>query len=189
MSQYNTNEFKAGLKILLDGVPCVIVTNEFVKPGKGQAFSRVKLRNLITGRQLERTFKSGETFPAANVREIEMTYLYNDGSEWHFMNEENYEQIAIAKENMKEAYPWLKEQDHCTIVLWNEAPLTVTAPTFVELTVTESAEGVRGDTVSGGSKSVQLETGTEIRVPLFVNKGDIVKIDTRTGEYVGRIRD
>ncbi len=187
MATYSTNEFKPGLKVLLDGDPCVILENEFVKPGKGQAFNRVKFRNLKTGRVLERTFKSGETIEAADVMEVEMQYLYNDGEFWHFMDPNTFEQVAADAKAVGDAAKWLKEQDLCTITLWNGEPIAVTPPNFVELEVVETDPGVRGDTSGGGSKPAKLETGAVVKVPLFVQTGEVIKVDTRTGEYVSRV--
>jgi len=189
MASYSTNEFKNGLKLILDGDPCSILENEYVKPGKGQAFNRVKLRNLKTGRVLERTFKSGDSLEAADVAEKEMQYLYNDGERWHFMCPENYEQYEISKAVISDAALWLKEQDSCIVTLWNEAPLIVTPPNFVTLKIVETDPGIRGDTSGGGGKPATLETGAVVRVPLFVQGGDFVKVDTRTGEYVSRAKE
>ena len=189
MATYSTNEFKGGLKIMQDGDPCSIIENEFVKPGKGQAFNRVKIRNLKTGRVIERTFKSGETVEAADVMESELQYLYNDGEFWHFMDPESYEQIAADATAVADASKWLKEQDICQVTLWNGAPISVTPPNFVVLTVTETDPGVRGDTSGGGGKPATLETGAVVRVPLFIDVDEVVKVDTRTGEYVGRAKD
>ena len=189
MATYSTNEFRSGLKIMLDGDPCVIVENQFVKPGKGQAFNRVKYRNLKTGRVNERTFKSGETVEAADVVEKEMQYLYTDGESWHFMDPNTYDQYAVGTEAMGDAAKWLKGQELCTVTLWNDVPLIVTPPNFVELEVTETDPGLRGDTSGGGSKPATLETGAVVRVPLFINVGDVIKVDTRSGEYVSRVKD
>ncbi|HYW91295.1 MAG TPA: elongation factor P [Gammaproteobacteria bacterium] len=189
MASYSTNEFKAGLKIMLDGAPCAIVENEFVKPGKGQAFNRVKVRNLRTGRVVERTFKSGDTVEAADVLELELQYLYSDGEFWHFMDPGSFEQYAASKEAVGEAAQWLTEQEMCQVTLWDGAPLTVSAPSFVTLRITETDPGVRGDTSSGGSKPATLETGAVVRVPLFIEEGELIKVDTRTGEYVGRVKE
>lgn len=189
MAIYSTNEFKAGLKVMLDGDPCSIIENEFVKPGKGQAFNRVKLRNLKTGRVLERTFKSGESLPEADVTDAEMQYLYNDGEFAHFMHPETYEQYAADKNAIGEAQQWLKEQDMCTVTLYNGAPIAVSPPNFVSLKVVKTDPGIKGDTAAGGTKPATLETGAVVRVPLFVNEGDILKIDTRTGEYVSRAKE
>jgi elongation factor P len=188
MGSYNTNEFRAGLKIILDGDPYAIVENEFVKPGKGQAFNRVRVRNLKTGRVVDRTFKSGDTVEAADVVDVQMQYLYDDGEFWHFMVPESFEQYAADKNVVGDAAQWLKAQDTCTLTLWNNVPLDMLPPTFVELTVTQTDPGVRGDTATGGTKPATLETGAVVRVPLFLEEGTIIKVDTRTGEYVSRVK-
>lgn len=188
MATYSTNEFKAGLKVLLDGAPCSIIENEFVKPGKGQAFNRVKMRNLKTGRVIEKTFKSGETIEAADVVELEMQYMYNDGNVWHFMDPKSYEQHEISTESVGEAGNWIKEQDLCMVLLWNGNALSVLPPTFVVLQIVDTDPGVKGDTSGGGGKPAKVETGAMVRVPLFVQIGELIKIDTRTGEYVSRVK-
>ena len=188
MGTVSTNEFKGGLKILLDGDPYNIVENEFVKPGKGQAFNRVKIRNLKTGRVIEKTFRSGESVETADVFEQEMQYLYNDGEFWHFMDPSSFEQLGADENAVADALNWLKEEDMYTVTLWNGAPLSVQAPNFVELKVTQTDPGVRGDTSGGGGKPATLETGAVVRVPLFINEGEVLKIDTRSGDYVGRVR-
>lgn len=189
MATISTNEFRAGIKLMLDNSPCTIIENEFVKPGKGQAFSRVKLRNLLTGRVVERTFKSGESVEAADVVDLDLQYLYTDGSEWHFMNEETFEQYALGDEVVGEASKFLKEQDVCTATLWNGAPISVVPPNQVNLLVTECDPGIRGDTATGATKPATLETGAIVRVPLFVEEGDVLKVDTRTGDYVSRVKE
>jgi len=189
MASYSTNEFRGGLKIMIDGDPCAIIENEFVKPGKGQAFNRVKIRNLKTGRVIERTFKSGESVEAADVMDVELQFLYGDGEFWHFMDTQSYEQQAADATAVGDAAKWLKEQDMCEVTLWNGAPLAVTPPNFVLLKVTDTDPGVRGDTSGGGGKPATLETGAVVRVPLFINIGETLKIDTRTGEYVGRSKE
>jgi elongation factor P len=186
MATYSTNEFKAGLKVMLDGDPASIVENEFVKPGKGQAFSRVRIRNLKTGRTIERTFKSGETIEAADVVDVEMQYLYNDGQFWHFMNPESYEQMAADKSAVGDNAKWMKEQDVCIITLFNGVPLIVEPPNTVVLKVTETDPGLKGDTSGGGGKPATLETGAVVRVPLFIQIGETIKVNTRTGEYLSR---
>ncbi len=188
MATYSTNEFKAGLKIMIDADPCAIIENEFVKPGKGQAFSRVKIRNLKTGRVIERTYKSGESVEGADVVEMEMQYLYTDGEFWHFMVPDTYEQYQADKNAVIEAMKWLKDQDICTMTLWNDAPLSVVPPNFVEIAITETDPGLKGDTSGGGGKPATLETGAVVRVPLFVQIGEVIKVDTRSGEYVGRVK-
>ena len=188
MGTYSTNEFKNGLKLLLDGDPMNIIDNQIVKPGKGQAFNRVKFRNLRTGRVLEKTFKSGESLEAADVMEIEAQYLYFDGEYYNFMEPNTFEQYAANDIAITEAKKWLKEQDICTIILFNGNPLTVQAPNFVILQVKETDPGLKGDTAGTGGKPAILETGASIRVPLFIQEGELVKVDTRTGEYVSRAK-
>lgn len=189
MATYSTNEFKSGIKIMLEGDPCSILENEFVKPGKGQAFNRVRLRNLKNGRVLEKTFKSGDTVEAADVVDVDMQYLYFDGERWHFMQQESYEQFEVDAKVTADSAKWLKEQDMCVVTLWNGVPLAVAPPNFVHLTVTETDPGVRGDTSGGGGKPATLETGAVVRVPLFIQIGDCLKVDTRTGEYVSRSKE
>ncbi|MBT5053214.1 MAG: elongation factor P [Gammaproteobacteria bacterium] len=187
MANYSTNEFKSGLKVLLEGDPCSIVENEFVKPGKGQAFNRVRLKNLKTGRVWERTFKSGESLEGADVMEYEMEYMYSDGEYWHFMKtDDSYEQIAADKEAVSEGIQWLKENGRCTVTLWNDVPILVVAPNFVDLDIVETDPGLKGDTATGGSKPATLSTGAVVKVPLFINIGESIRVDTRTGEYQGR---
>ena len=189
MATYSTNEFRGGLKLLLDGDPCTIIENEFVKPGKGQAFNRVKIRNLKTGRVLEKTFRSGETVEAADVVDRNLQYLYNDGEFWHFMDDETFEQCQADANAMNEAAKWIKEQDICMVTLWNGAPISVAAPNIVNLEITETDPGLKGDTSGGGGKPATLETGAVVRVPLFIQTGEKIKVDTRTGDYVSLIKD
>lgn len=186
MATYSTNQFRNGLKVMLDKDPCSLIDVDFVKPGKGQAFVRVKLRNLITGRVLEKTFKSGESIEAADVMETSMQYLYYDGDKWHFMVPDTYEQYEADEAAVGDTKLWIKEQDQCDVTLWNNNPISVTAPNFVVLEVTETDPGLKGDTSSGGSKPATLETGAVVRVPLFISIGEKLRIDTRTGEYVSR---
>jgi elongation factor P len=187
MASYSTNEFRSGLKVLLEGDPCNIVENEFVKPGKGQAFNRVRLRNLKTGRIWERTFKSGESIEAADVLETDMEYLYTDGEFWHFMKTDgSFEQVGAGETAIGEARDWLKEQESYVVTLWNGDPISVTPPNFIELEVTETDPGLKGDTAQGATKPATLSTGAIVKVPLFVSVGDRLKVDTRTGEYVSR---
>ena len=188
MATYSTNEFRAGLKILVNGDPCTIVENEFVKPGKGQAFNRVRIRNLKTGRVVDRTYKSGETVAAADVIDLDMQYLYSDGDLWHFMEPDTYEQYAAGEAAVAEAKLWLKEEDICKLTLWNKEPLLVEPPNFVELQVVETDPGMRGDTAQGGVKPATLETGAVVRVPLFVEEGERIRVDTRSREYVSRVK-
>lgn len=189
MATYSTNEFRSGLKVMLDGDPCSILENEFVKPGKGQAFNRVRMRNLKTGRVWERTFKSGESLEGADVVDRDMQYLYNDGEFWHFMEPESFEQHQADKDRVGDAALWLKEQDSCIVTLYNGAPLAVMPANHVELEIVETDPGLRGDTATGGTKPAKLSTGATVKVPLFLNVGEVVRVDTRTGEYLGRARD
>jgi elongation factor P len=187
MAMYSTSEFKAGLKVLLDGEPCAIVENEFVKPGKGQAFNRVRLRNLRSGRMWERTFKSGESLEGADVVDMDMEYLYTDGEFWHFMKTDgSFEQIAADAKAVGDALQWLKEQETYMVTLWNDVPIAVTPPNFIILEVVETDPGMKGDTATGGTKPAKLSTGTVVKVPLFISIGDVLKVDTRTGAYVSR---
>jgi elongation factor P len=189
MASYSTNEFKGGLKIMLDGDPYNIVENEFVKPGKGQAFNRVRVRNLKTGRVIERTFKSGESVEAADIFETNVQYLYTDGEFWHFMDPESFEQFACGESAMNEAAKWLQSEEICGMMLFNGEPLSVTPPNFVELRIVDTDPGMRGDTSGGGGKPATLETGAVVRVPLFVQNEEMIKVDTRTGEYVSRVKE
>ena len=189
MPNVSTNEFRSGLKIIIDGDPCAIIENEFVKPGKGQAFVRTRFRNLKSGRVIERTFKSGDSVELADVLEVNLQYIYNDGDLFHFMDEETFEQYAANPDAVADAARWLKEQDTCAITLWNGTPIAVAPPNFVTLRVTETDPGIRGDTASGATKPATVETGAAIKVPLFVEQGELVRIDTRTGEYVSRAKD
>ncbi len=189
MGTFSTSEFRSGMKVMLDGDPCVIVDNEFVKPGKGQAFNRVKLKNLTSGRQWERTFKSGESLEAADVMDHDMEYLYTDGEFWHFMEPSTYEQHQADAKAVGESAKWLREQDTVVVTLFNGAPLVVTPPNHVELEVTETDPGLKGDTAQGGTKPATLSTGAVVKVPLFMNQGDVIRVDTRTGEYLGRAKD
>lgn len=188
MAQFSTNEFKAGLKVEMEGQPYTIVTNEFVKPGKGQAFNRVKLKHLITGRVIERTFKSGEKLDEADVNEANMRMLYKEADGVIFMDDNNFEQIKIDNEHIGDVEKWLKEDLVYEIIFYKGSPVTVEPPTFLELKIVESAPGVRGDTSSGRVlKSAILETGAKIQVPIFVEQGETIRVDTRTGEYVSRV--
>jgi len=188
MTTYSTNEFKSGLKILLDGDPYTIVENEFVKPGKGQAFNRVKIRNLKTGRTIERTFKSGDTVEGADVVDADMEFSYSEGDFYHFMQADTYEQFTASKEATGDAAQWLKPGLTCIVTLWNGQPLSVAAPPHVELKVVETDPGMKGDTVTGGSKPAKLETGAIVKVPLFINEGEVIRVDTRTAAYIARAR-
>jgi len=171
---------------MLDGDPCSITENILVKPGKGQAFNRVKMRNLKTGRMLEKTFKATESVEAADVEDRDVEYLYSDGEFWHFMEPESFEQHQANEVAVGDAAKWLKGQEVCVMTLWDGAPLSIQVSNFVELVVAQTDPGLKGDTAQGGTKPATLETGTEVKVPLFIEEGDVLKIDTRTGEYVSR---
>ncbi len=182
----STSQFKNGTKLLLDGAPCSIVSHEFHKPGKGQAVMRVKYKNLLTGNTNDKTFKSGESVETADINHKEMEFLYSDGNNWHFMDSLTYEQIEVGPEIMQDAKKWLIGQEICEIVTWDDSPILVEPPVFVELTIIKSEPGVKGDTVSGANKAAELETGVSVQVPLFVNEGEKIKVDTRTESYVSR---
>ena len=188
MASYTTSEIRSGMKLLLESEPYAVIENEFVKPGKGQAFNRIKVRNLKTGRTIERTFRSGESIEAADVVDTEMQYLYQEGDFYHFMVPENFEQYTADKAAVGEGAQWLKDGVICIITLWNGSPLVVTPPAHIELKIVETDPGLRGDTATGGQKPAKLETGAVVRVPLFINEGEVIRIDTRTGEYVSRAK-
>lgn len=186
MANYSTSQFKNGLKLILDGNPCSIMNNEIVKPGKGQAFNRVRFKDLITGKTLEKTFKSGESLEGADVMELEMQYLYSDGEAWHFMDPDSFEQYALDSVAMSDTVNYLVEQDNCVVTLWNGNPISVAPANHVILEVVDTDPGLKGDTAGTGGKPATLNTGVVVQVPLFVGIGEKVKVDTRTNEYVGR---
>ena len=178
MVAYSTSDFRVGLKVLIDNDPCVIIEEEFNKPGKG--------RNYLTGRVGEKTCKLGETLEAADVEELDMQFLYSDGQSWYFMHPENFEQIDISSEVVGDLDQWITEEDICKVLLWNEKPISLVAPNFVDLVVTQTDPGVKGDTATGGTKPATLSTGVIVKVPLFISEGETVTVDTRNGEYQGR---
>jgi elongation factor P len=188
MASYTTSELRGGMKVLLDGEPFAIVENEFVKPGKGQAFNRIKVRNLRNGRTIERTWRSGESLEAADVVDMEMQYLYQDGDFFHFMVPDNFEQYTAGKAAVGDGAQWLKDGVVCIVTLWNNEPLVVTPPQHIDLKVIETDPGLRGDTATGGQKPAKMETGAVVRVPLFINQGEVLRIDTRTGQYISRAK-
>lgn len=190
MAQVSTNEFKAGMKVEMEGQPYTIVSNEFVKPGKGQSFNRVRLRHLMSNRVIEKTFKSGEKLDIADVMEANMRMLYKEADGAVFMDDKTYEQISIPLSNIGDTERWLLEDLVYGIIFYKGNPITVEPPTFIELKITETAPGDRGNTASGRVlKPAILETGAQVQVPIFVVEGEKVKIDTRTGEYVSRVSD
>lgn len=186
MASYNMNQVRVGLKILVEGDPCIIVDTDVVKPGKGQAFTRVRYKNFVTERVNEMTMKASDSVEGADVHETEMQFLYSDGDMYTFMDQETYEQISAPGEVVGDAKQWIKEEDICTVTLFEGNPIVIAPPTFVELEITETDPGLKGDTSSGGNKPATLETGAVVRVPLFVQIGEKIKVDTRTGEYVSR---
>jgi elongation factor P len=188
MASYGLNDVRNGLKILIDGDPYVIVDSDFIKPGKGQAFTRIKIRNLKNGRVVERSLKSSDSVEGADVMDTDMQYLYSDGEFWHFMQPESFEQLSADAVAVGDAAQWLREQDMCIVTLWNGAPLSIMPPNFVELEIVECDPGLRGDTATGGTKPAKLATGAVVRVPLFIEQGEVVKVDTRSGEYVSRVK-
>ena len=185
---YSTPDFRKGLKIEIENAPCVIVDFQHVKPGKGGAFVRTKLKNLVTGSVTDKTFRAGEKVGKPDINESTMQYLYNDGSDYHFMNTATFEQICLSAEQLSGGKDFLKENTQVTILEYNGKVIGVDLPIFVNLGVAETEPGVRGDTASGGSKPARLESGAVVNVPLFINEGDVLKIDTRTGEYVERVK-
>lgn len=183
---YSTSDFRRGLKIEVDGAPYSIAEFQHVKPGKGGAFVRTKLKNLITGGVVDKTFRAGEKVEKPDLEEKKMQYLYAESNEYYFMDSDTYEQTFLTQEQLGETKGFLQENINVAILYYQGKPIGVELPIFVELTVIKTEPGVRGDTASGGGKPAILETGTTIQVPLFVNEGDKVKIDTRTGEYIER---
>jgi elongation factor P len=185
---YSTADFKKGLKIELDGAPYVIVDFLHVKPGKGGAFVRTKLKNLVTGKVLDQTFRSGERVKRPDLMERDMQFLYREGDNFVMMDNESYEQLSLTAEQLGEARQFLTENLNVKVLFFNRQPVAVELPTFVELEVVQTEPGVRGDTASGGSKPATLESGAVIQVPLFINVGDRLRVDTRTGAYIERVK-
>jgi elongation factor P len=185
---YSTAEFKKGLKIEIDGQPYVIVDFLHVKPGKGGAFVRTKIKNLMTGKVLDQTFRSGEKVKRPDLSERDMQFLYREGDDFYLMDNETYEQIALSAEQLGDAVLFLTENLNVKVLFFNQQPVTAELPTFVELTVAQSEPGLKGDTASGASKPATLESGAVIQVPLFINEGDRVRVDTRTGTYMERAK-
>ena len=179
MASYGMNDVKNGMKILVNNEPSVITDTEYVKPGKGQAFTRVKYRQIRTGRVQEITMKSTDSVEAADVVDTDMQYLYSDGEYWHFMQQETFEQVQADKAGMAGAEKWLKGEEQCVVTLYNGTPIQVTPPNFVELKIVETGTG---------GKPATLETGAVVRVPLFVGQDEIIKVDTRSGDYVSRVK-
>ncbi|HSX04340.1 MAG TPA: elongation factor P [Rhabdochlamydiaceae bacterium] len=187
MAQISTNEFKTGLKVEIESEPYLIVGNEFVKPGKGQPFNRVKLKHLRTGRVIERTFKSGERIELADVEEKKMRMLYKEPDGAVFMDEKTFDQLSVPFTIIGDKAPWLKEEVEYDLVFYKGDIIDFIPPTFMELTITETAVGLRGDTSGRVLKPAITETGAKVQVPIFINEGEKIKVDTRTGEYVSRV--
>jgi elongation factor P len=186
-SMYSTANFRTGLKIELDGKPFTIIEFLHVKPGKGGAFVRTKLKNMITGQVLEKTFRAGEKVTPPNIQEKEMQYLYQDKGEFCFMDTETFDQVFLSAEQLKENRLFLKENTNVKVLIYNDRITDIELPNFVHLKIVQTEPGIKGDTVTGGSKPATLESGAVIQVPLFVNIGDIVRLDTRSREYIERV--
>lgn len=184
---YETGDFKKGLKLMVEGAPYVIIDFQHVKPGKGNQFSRTKMKNLLTGQNLERTFKSGEKFEVPNVENVEMTFLYKDENGYNFMNQTNYEQLSMMEHEVGDAKDFLSENLVVNITLYNEKPVTVDVPKAVNLRVAQTDPGIKGDRVTGATKPATMESGLVVNVPLHINEGDLLRIDTSTGSYVERV--
>lgn len=184
---YETSDFKKGLKIMLEGKPYVIVDFQHVKPGKGNQFTRTKMRNMLTGQNLESTFKSGEKFEVPNVENKEMTYLYKDDSGYNFMSQESYEQISMSEDDLGESKYYLTENLKVTILFYNEKAVACDVPKAVNLTVKQTDPGIKGDRVTGATKPATMETDLVVGVPLHINEGDVLRIDTLSGDYVERV--
>jgi elongation factor P len=184
---FETADIRKNLKIEIDGNPYVVIDFQFMKPGKGNAFTRTRLKNMITGAVLDRTYKTGEKLIPAHLEEHDMQFLYKEGDRYHFMNNENYEQVELDEEHLGDAKNWLVENLSVKILYFKELPIGVTPQNFVEMEVVESDPGLKGDTATGATKPAKLITGAMIMVPLFVNQGDWIQIDTRTSEYLRRV--
>jgi elongation factor P len=184
---YDTSDLRKNLKIQLDGEPYVVIDAQFVKPGKGGAFTRTRMRNMITGNVIDKTFRSGEKLEPADLNEQKMQYLYADDM-YHFMDTETYEQLEFTEEQVGEARRFLKENIEVDVLFFNNRPIGITLPIFIEVEVTETEPGIKGDTASGATKPAVVATGAKLQVPLFVNEGDVIKVDTRTGEYIERVK-
>jgi elongation factor P len=184
---YDTSDIRKGLKVLMDGNPFTVIEFQFVKPGKGAAFTRTKFKNLLTGAVIERNIRSGEKLEPANVETRDMQFLYKEADDLVFMDQTNFEQVSVSKDLVGDAHDLMKDNMACVLTFFNERPVDVQLPTFVQLEVTASEPGVRGDTSGNVTKPATVETGAEVQVPLFIRVGDMIKIDTRTHEYVERV--
>lgn len=185
---YEFADIRKNLKVILDGAPYTIVEFQFVKPGKGQAFTRTKVKNLLTGKVIERTFKSNESLEKADIEERQQQFLYPEGDKYVFMDTKTYDQLYLSADNLGDARFYLMDGMMVDVLFWNEKPIGVTPPVFVEMKVKETEPGFKGDTSTNTLKAAKMETGATVMVPLFVNEGDVLKVDTRTGEYVERVK-
>jgi elongation factor P len=186
MSSITTNDLRVGMKVEVDKEPYLIILNEFVKPGKGNAFNRIKMKNLLNGRVVERTYKSGEKLDLADIEESHMRFLYKESDGAVFMDEKTFDQVSISNEILGSNLPWLMEETVFQVVFYKGSVIEVIPPTFMEMVITETAPGVRGDTSGRVLKPATTETGAKIQVPIFIEEGDKIKVDTRTSEYVSR---
>jgi elongation factor P len=188
-STYNSSDFRKGLKVQIDGVPFQMIEMNFRKPGKGAAFYECKLKNLIRGTVVDRTYRDGQTLEAADISEFTAQYLYRHGENFVFMNSSDYEQYELSAEQVGDDWRYLKEGLECTLMVWNNNPLSLTPPNHVVLRVEYAEEAAKGNTATNVQKPVKMETGAEFLVPAFIKTGDFIRIDTRTGEYIERTKD
>lgn len=190
MATYSTSEFKNGIKILVDGQPFQMVYFQFVKPGKGTAFTRTKLKNLINGSVIERTYRSGEKVEVADCEEVTMQYMYPDGDMYNFMNMETYDQLAVPETVMEYEVKWLLEGMEVAVMMYNSRPVGITLPTFVDAEITYTEPGIKGNTATGASKPATVCNGAVVQVPLFIEQGEVIKCDTREGgKYMSRAKE
>ncbi len=189
MAVYNTSEFRKGLKVQIEGDPYLMIECNFVKPGKGNALYKCKLRNLIRNTVLDRTYKGGDSLESADVEEIDAQYLYSQGDIFVFMDNETYEQYELTKEQVDDTWKYIKEGTVCSMLLFNNNPIGVTPPNHVVLRIEYCEPAVKGNTATNVTKPVKLETGAEIMCPAFINQGELIKVDTRTGDYIERVKE
>ncbi len=189
MAVYKTSDFRKGLKVQIDGDPYLMIEMNFVKPGKGNALYKCKLRNLIRGTVLDRTYKGGDSLESADVEEIGCQFLYRQGDTFVFMNTTTFDQYELSIEQVDDAWKYLKENLPCSLMLYNGTPISLTPPNHVELEITECEPGAKGDTATNVTKPAKVETGAEFQVPIFIKQGNVIKIDTRTGEYIERVNN
>ncbi len=189
MATYDTSDFRNGLKVEIDGDPYIVTWFQFVKPGKGNAFTRTKLKNMLSGNVIERTYRTGEKLTAAEVEEQTMQYLYNDGETYYFMNTETYEQLGLPGAGMADEVKYLTENLEITVLFFKGRPVNITLPNFIESEIVYCEPGVRGNTATGAVKPAELACGATVNVPLFIEQGETIRVDTRTGDYVSRVRE